>query len=334
MGNKTFIIAELSANHNNDYDLAIKTIQAIADSGADAVKIQTYTADSLAIDVDNEFFGPKKEGLWKGIRPYDLYSEGAMPYEWQPKLKEFAEGLGLIFFSSPFDFHGVDFLESMNIPMYKIASFEINDIPLIRYVAQKGKPIIISTGVGGIDDIELALETCYKENNTDISLLKCTSQYPARPEDANLLTIPDMISRFKVKVGVSDHTMGDVVPITSVALGAEIVEKHFILDRSLGGPDSSFSMEPQEFKIMVERIREAEKVMGKVCYDISERDKLKRRSIFVIKDVKKGEIATKDNIGSRRPGNSLAPKYWDEIEGLTFLVDKKKGDELNLSELL
>lgn len=334
MGNKTFIIAELSANHNNDYDLALRTIQAIADSGADAVKIQTYTADSLAIDVDNEFFGPKKEGLWKGIRPYDLYSEGAMPYEWQPKLKEFAEGLGLIFFSSPFDFHGVDFLESMNIPMYKIASFEINDIPLIRYVAQKGKPIIISTGVGDIDDIELALETCYKENNTDISLLKCTSQYPARPEDANLLTIPDMISRFKVKVGVSDHTMGDVVPITSVALGAEIVEKHFILDRRLGGPDSSFSMEPQEFKIMVERIRETEKVIGKVCYDVSEKDKLKRRSIFVIKDVKKGEIATKNNIGSRRPGNSLAPKYWDEIEGLTFLVDKKKGDELNLSELL
>ncbi len=334
MGNKTFIIAELSANHNNDYDLALRTIQAIADSGADAVKIQTYTADSLAIDVDNEFFGPKKEGLWKGIRPYDLYSEGAMPYEWQPKLKEFAEGLGLIFFSSPFDFHGVDFLESMNIPMYKIASFEINDIPLIRYVAQKGKPIIISTGVGDIDDIELALETCYKENNADISLLKCTSQYPARPEDANLLTIPDMISRFKVKVGVSDHTMGDVVPITSVALGAEIVEKHFILDRRLGGPDSSFSMEPHEFKIMVERIRETEKVMGKVCYDVSEKDKLKRRSIFVIKDVKKGEIATKDNIGSRRPGNSLAPKYWDEVEGLTFLVDKKKGDELNLSELL
>lgn len=224
---KTYIIAELSANHNHDFDLAVKTIEAMAKSGADAVKIQTYTPDSLVLNVNNEYFGPIKSGLWKGIKRYDLYKQGTLPYEWQPKLQKVAHKLGLDFFSTPFDKEGVDFLEKMNIPIYKIASFEINDIPLIRYVARKGKPMIISTGVGDIEDIKLALDTCYNEGNRNISLLKCTSEYPATYEQANLKTIPDMKQRFCLRVGVSDHTMGALVPTVAVSLGAEIVEKHF-----------------------------------------------------------------------------------------------------------
>ena len=230
--NQTFIIAELSANHNNDLDLALRTVKAAADSGADAIKVQTYTADSLAIDVDNEFFGPKKEGLWKGIRPYDLYKGASLPYEWHAPIQKAAKEHGLVFFSSSFDLEGVDFLESLNVPLYKIASFEITDIPLIEYTASKGKPIIISTGVASEEDINLAVETCKKVGNNDITLLKCTSQYPAKIEDANLSTITDMKKRFNVKIGLSDHTMGDIVPTTAVALGAVVIEKHFILDRN------------------------------------------------------------------------------------------------------
>ena len=259
---KVYIIAELSANHNHDFDLAVKTIEAMAEAGADAVKIQTYTPDSLVLDVDNKYFGPIKGGLWDGIKRYDLYKVGMLPYEWQPKLQKVASDLGLDFFSTPFDLEGVDFLEKMNVPKYKIASFEINDIPLIRYVAKKHKPMIISTGVGDEADIRLALETCYQEGNYDISLLKCTSEYPATIEEANLLTIPDMKQRFGVSVGVSDHTMGSLVPMVAVSLGAEMVEKHFILSRSCGGPDSAFSMEPSEFREMVDRIREVEKALG------------------------------------------------------------------------
>lgn len=333
MKNKTFIIAELSANHNHDFDLAVKTIKAMADAGADAVKIQTYTADSLALNVDNEYFGPKKEGLWKGITPYELYSQGSLPYEWQPKLKDVANDLGLTFFSTPFDLPGVDFLESLDIPIYKIASFEINDIPLIRYVAQKQKPIIISTGLGDETDIRLALDTCFQEGNHDVSLLKCTSEYPANLKDANLLTIPDMIRRFDVRVGVSDHTMGYMVPVVAVSLGAEIVEKHFILDRSLGGPDSTFSMEPHEFRQMVDHIREAEKSLGMVKYDISDKQKNKRRSLFAKKNIDKGDTFSSDNIGSFRPGNGLHPRYYDEILGKRSPRNIMCGSPLMLSDL-
>jgi len=252
--NSIYIIAELSANHNNDFDIAVKTIESIAESGADAVKIQTYTADSLSLDVDNEYFKVKSEGLWKGYRPFDLYNEAAMPYEWQPKLQKVAQNLGLEFFSSPFDREGVDFLETLEVPKYKIASFEITDIPLIEYAASKGKPVIISTGVAELDDIALAVETCRNAGNNDITLLKCTSNYPASLDDANLLTIPDMKEKFGVKVGVSDHSMGSIVPIVAVSLGAQVVEKHFILDRNLGGPDAAFSMEPEEFKRMAEDV--------------------------------------------------------------------------------
>lgn len=333
MNNKTYIIAELSANHNHDFDLAVRTIEAMAKAGADAVKIQTYTPDSLVMDVDNEYFGPIKGGLWDGIKRYDLYKVGMLPYEWQPKLQKAATDLGMDFFSTPFDLPGVDFLEQMNVPKYKIASFEINDIPLIRYVAKKHKPIIISTGVGDEEDIRLALDTCYKEGNHDVALLKCTSEYPATLEAANLLTIPDMKKRFGVKVGVSDHTMGSLVPTVAVSLGAEIVEKHFILARSCGGPDSAFSMEPQEFKEMVDNIRNAEKALGEVKYDITDRQRQKRRSLYAKTDIAVGEIFSDKNIGSYRPGFGLSPQYYDVIIGKKSHREIKRGDIITKDDL-
>jgi pseudaminic acid synthase len=306
----------------------------MAEAGADAVKVQTYKPQSLTIDLDKGFFAPKTEGLWTGYTPWKLYSEAAMPYEWQPKLKKFAEEAGLIFFSSPFDKEGVDFLESINCPIYKIASFEITDIPLITYAASKGKPMIISIGVAEVKDIELALEACHKVGNNDVTLLKCTSQYPASVEDANLLTIPDMKNRFKTKIGVSDHTMGSLIPSVAVSLGATMVEKHFILDRKLGGPDSAFSMEPQEFKEMVLLVRQVEASLGKVTYDVSEEDKNRRRSLFVIKDVTAGEFCTEENIRSIRPGYGLSPKYLKDIMGKTIKNDIKKGTPLTFSDII
>lgn len=328
MREKTFIVAELSANHNNDFDIAVKTIEAIAQSDADAVKVQTYTADSLALDVDNEYFGPKKEGLWKGVRPYDLYKEASMPFEWQPKLKKIAENLGLQFFSSPFDFEGIDFLEGLDCPIYKIASFEITDIPLIEYAASKGKPMIISTGVAEIEDIELAIDTCRRVGNNDITILKCTSQYPAKISDAHITTIPDMINRFGVKVGVSDHTMGNLVPLVAVSLGASVVEKHFILDRNLGGPDSSFSIEPIEFKQMVSEVRLVEDALGRVNYTVSHNDKERRRSLFAISDIQIGEQFLQENIKSLRPGVGCHPKYYYNLIGKESNSYYKKGDPI------
>lgn len=333
MENKTFIIAELSANHHHDIDIAKNTIRAMAECGADAVKIQTYTPDSLVLDVDNEYFGPIKEGLWKGIKRYDLYKEASLPYAWHAELQKFALDLGLVFFSTPFDIAGVDFLESLNIPIYKIASFEINDIPLIRYVAQKGKPMIISTGVADLTDIQLALDTCYSVGNYDITLLKCTSEYPATYEQANLLTIPDMISRFNLKVGVSDHTMGSLVPIVAVSLGARVVEKHFTLSRASGGPDSAFSMEPSEFADMVKSIRNVEHALGTIKYDITERERNKRRSLYAKKNISKGDIFTADNVGSYRPGYGLSPRYWDELLGKVSMREINKGDILTVDDL-
>ena len=322
---ETFIIAELSANHNNDFDLAKKTIEAMAKSGADAVKVQTYRPESLTIDMDTGYFASRTEGLWKGYTPWDLFTEAAMPYEWQPKLKKVAEELGLVFFSSPFDLEGVDFLETLNVPYYKIASFEITDIPLIKYAASKGKPMIISTGVADEKDIELAVKTCRKVGNNQITLLKCTSQYPASIADANLLTIPDMKKRFGTQVGLSDHTMGFIVPVTGVSLGATVVEKHFILDRKLGGPDSAFSMEPHEFKEMVSAVRQVEQALGNVSYKVSEEAKLRRRSLFVSRDIKKGETFTEKNVRSIRPGHGLHPKYIYEILGKTANKNLEKG---------
>lgn len=325
-----FIIAELSANHNNSYEIAEKTIVEMSKAGADAVKVQTFTADSLTMHVNNEYFGPRTSGLWKGQTPYDVFSEGAMPYEWQPKLQRLANDLGLIFFSSPFDLDGVDFLESINVPIYKIASFEITDIPLIEYVARKGKPIIISTGVASAGDIELAVSTCRSVGNDNITLLKCTSEYPAKPEMANLRTIPNLQQTFNVRVGVSDHTMGATIPVVSVALGATVIEKHFILDRGMGGPDSQFSMEPMEFRQMASACREAFTSLGEVSYNVSEKDKLRRRSIFVVKDIKRGDILTNDNIKSVRPGHGLHPRFLSDLLGSVATRDYKKGDPFKL----
>jgi len=329
---KTFIIAELSANHNQDFEIAAKTIEAAKKAGADAIKIQTYTADSITLKSDKEYFKIKGNNLWKGKTLHELYQEAYTPWDWQPKLKKIADKLGIILFSSPFDFTAVDFLEKMNVPAYKIASFEITDIPLIKYVASKQKPVIISTGIAELEDIEIAVKTCKTEGNTQIALLKCTSSYPAPFEDINLRTIPDMQERFNTVVGLSDHTLGISVPIAAISIGARIIEKHIILDKSVGGPDATFSIEPKEFKQMVESIREVEKSLGKVTYEINDKLKASRvfaRSLFVVENIKKGETFTKTNIKSIRPSNGMHPKHYYEILGKKAKSDIEKGTPLS-----
>jgi len=328
---KVFIIAELSANHNQDFEIAVKTIKAAKEIGVDAIKLQTYTADTITINCNNEHFQIKSRTLWDGKILYDLYKEAYTPWDWQPKLKKYAEELGLICFSSPFDKTAVDFLEKMNAPAYKIASFEITDIPLIEYAASKGKPMIISTGIATLADIEEAVNACRRMGNNDIALLKCTSSYPAPVEEANLLTIPHLIKTFEVVAGLSDHTLGHAVAVAAVALGAKIVEKHFILDRSLGGPDAAFSMEPGEFKLMVDSIRDVEKALGKVNYELTpkvEKSRVFARSLFIVEDVKAGEIITEKNVRSIRPGYGLHPKYYKEIIGKIFREEYEKGTPL------
>ncbi|ODS35509.1 pseudaminic acid synthase [Candidatus Altiarchaeales archaeon WOR_SM1_SCG] len=326
-----FIIAELSANHLRKFELAVDTIKAAKKSGADAIKLQTYTPDTITIDSDNEYFKIKGT-LWDGKTLYDLYKEAYTPWEWQQKLQKIAEDLGLIFFSSPFDKTAVDFLEGLNVPAYKVASFEITDIPLIEYIASKGKPIIISTGIATLADIEEAVNACKRMGNEQIILLKCTSAYPAPIEEANLLTIPNMVDTFGTIVGLSDHTLGSSVAIASVALGAKVIEKHFILYRDLGGPDAAFSMEPEEFKEMVKSVRDVEKALGKVSYELSEKVKKSKvfaRSLFVVKDMKEGELITGENVRSIRPGYGMHPKYLTEIIGKKTRKDVKKGTPLS-----
>lgn len=323
-----FIIAELSANHLNDFDLAVETIKAMKDSGADAVKFQTYKPETITIDCDNDYFKIHQNSPWRGQTLYHLYQEAYLPWDWQPELKRIAEKLGLIVLSSPFDFTAVDFLEKMDMPAYKIASFEITDLPLIEYVASKGKPIIISTGVAEFSDIELAIKTCNNAGNHKIALLKCTSSYPAPLDSLNLRTIPHMAQTFNTVVGLSDHTLQEAVPIGAVALGAKIIEKHFILNREMGGPDSSFSLEPEEFKKMVRSIRILEQALGKVEYELNESQKESRnlaRSIFVVKDVKKGELFTSENLKIIRPGYGLHPKYLNDLIGKKAKLNIKRG---------
>jgi len=330
----TFIIAELSANHLQNFDLAVDTIKAIKESGADAVKLQTYTPDTITIDSDNEYFQIKQDSLWDGKTLYQLYQDAYTPWEWQPELKKLAEDIGLICFSSPFDKTAVDFLEHMNVPAYKVASFEITDIPLIEYVASKGKPIIISTGIASLAEIEEAINACKRMGNNQIALLKCTSEYPTPLEDVNLRTIPNLAETFNVVVGLSDHTLGISVPIAAVALGASIIEKHFILDRKLGGPDSAFSLEPEEFRAMVKSVRESEKALGNVSYELTEKIKKSRefsRSLFVVEDMKAGETFTEMNIKSIRPGFGLPPKHLQEILGKKAIEAIKKGTPLDWS---
>lgn len=327
----TFIIAELSANHNQNFDIAVKTVKAAKDAGADAIKLQTYTADTITINCNEEHF-QIKEGLWKGKNLYQLYQEAYTPWEWQPKLKKIADNLGLVCFSSAFDKTAVDFLEKMDVPAYKVASPEITDIPLIQYIASKGKPVIISTGIATMEDIQEAVNACREVGNDEIILLKCTSVYPAPIEEANLRTIPDLAERFDVIAGLSDHTLGITVSVTSVALGAKVIEKHFILDKSIGGPDAAFSLDKAQFKEMVDAVRSAEKALGKVNYEISEKVKKSRifsRSLFVVRDMKKGDVFSGENVRSIRPGCGLAPKHLKEIIGKQVTKSVKKGTPLS-----
>ncbi|MDP4269563.1 MAG: pseudaminic acid synthase [Bacteroidota bacterium] len=330
----TFIIAELSANHNQDFEIAAQTIRAAKEAGADAIKFQTYTADTITLDCDNEFFQIKQGTLWDGTTLHKLYQQAYTPWEWQPKLKQIAEEEGLICFSSPFDKSSVDFLEKMEVPAYKVASFEITDIPLIEYIASKGKPVIISTGIAELNEIQEAVEACHRVGNSQVALLKCTSAYPAPVEEANLLTMVDMKSRFNTLVGLSDHTMGPEVSITAVALGASIIEKHFILDRNIGGPDAAFSMEPDAFKQMVDSIRTVEKALGNVTYELSAKSRNNRhfsRSLFVAEDIRQGEILSETNIRSVRPANGLPPKFLPDVLGKKATKDLKKGTPLDWS---
>ena len=333
LGSRTLVIAELSANHGHDIEIAKKTIKAAKESGADAIKLQTYTADTMTIDCNNKYFKLNQGTIWDGRTFYDLYKEAYTPWEWHKDLMGYAEELGLIFFSTPFDKSAVDFLEELDVPVYKVASFEFMDIPLIEYIASKGKPMIMSTGLASLSDISDAVDACRRMNNDQIILLKCTSSYPARVEDANLKTMPNMKETFSVEVGLSDHTLGITVPVVSIALGAKVIEKHFILDKSIGGPDASFSLEPHEFKQMVEAVRNAENSIGTVDYSVEKKIKsrLIGRSLFVVKDIEEGEELTQKNIRSIRPGYGIAPKYYDKVMGKKAKKNIKRGTPLDWS---
>jgi pseudaminic acid synthase len=330
---KVFIIAELSANHNGSIDTAIETIRAAKRAGADCIKLQTYTADTITIDCDKEDFLIKGT-IWEGKNLYKLYQEAYTPWEWHEEIFRVAKEEGIICFSSPFDKTAVDFLETLNVPAYKIASFEITDIPLIEYVASKGKPIILSTGIAEQADIELALDACRKMGNTDIALLKCTSSYPAPIDEANMCMVKDLAERYNVISGLSDHTMGATVPIVATVFGAKIIEKHFILDRSIGGPDASFSMNEEEFTAMVKAVREAESAIGKVDYTLTAKQSKGKdfsRSLYVVEDMKAGEVITEENVRSIRPGFGLHPKHYNEILGKTVNEDLEMGERFDIT---
>lgn len=330
-----FIIAELSANHNGSLETALETVRAAKRAGADCIKLQTYTADTITLDSNKEDFVIKGT-IWDGKKLHSLYQEAYTPWEWHEEIYRVAKEEGLICFSSPFDKTAVDLLESLDSPAYKIASFEITDIPLIEYVASKGKPIIISTGIAEKEDIELALEACRRIGNDDIALLKCTSSYPAPIEEANMVMVKDLAERYNVISGLSDHTMGSTVPIVATVYGAKIIEKHFILDRAIGGPDASFSMNEEEFTQMVKSVREAEKASGVVDYTLTEKQAKGRdfsRSLYIAEDVKAGEVFTEKNIRSVRPGFGLHPKYLKEILGKEANQDLEKGTAMRLEFL-
>ena len=329
---KTFIIAELSANHGHKLEVALESVRAAKEAGADAVKIQTYTADTITLNCEADDFKVKGT-LWDGRTLYDLYQEAYTPWEWHQAIFDEAKKCGLICFSTPFDKTAVDFLEDLGNPIMKIASFEITDIPLIEYAAKKGKPMVLSTGIAMPEDIELAVKACKDAGNNDVTLLKCTSSYPAPIEDANLMTMVDMKQRYGIKVGLSDHTLGNDVAVAAVALGATMVEKHFIMNRSIGGPDAAFSMEKDEFAAMVKSIRNVEKALGEVFYP-TDPTKIKgrefSRSLYVAEDVNSGDVITEKNVRSVRPGLGLHPKYLPEVLGKKFVKDCKKGERLEL----
>ncbi len=327
-----FIVAEISANHNQDFQRAVEIIHAAKEAGADAVKLQTYTADTITIDSDEPYFLIKEGTIWDGMTLYKLYQEAYTPWEWQPRLMEEANKLGLECFSSPFDFTSVDFLESLNVPAYKIASYEINDIPLIRKIAKLKKPIIFATGIAYPSDIERALSVCKEEGNENIILLKCVSSYPTPYEQVNLRVIPTLSQTYDCLCGISDHTMGTIVSAGSIPLGAKMIEKHLTLSRKDGGPDSSFSMEPDEFSTLVKEVRILEKALGSAEYVLTDTQKLEHggsRSLFVVKDIQPGETLTPDNIRSIRPGNGLHTMYYEEVLGKVSKGFLKKGTPLS-----
>lgn len=328
-----YIIAELSANHGGKIEIAKETIKAAKDIGANAIKLQTYTADTLTLNSDNEDFIIKGGTLWDNKKLYDLYQEAYLPWEWHKELFDYARSIDIDIFSTPFDKSAVDFLEQFNPSAYKIASFEITDYELIRYTASKGKPIIISTGIATIDEIQDAVDICKSVGNNDIILLKCTSAYPAALEDANLLTIPNLSQTFGVIAGFSDHTLGIIAPVVATTLGAKVIEKHFILDKSIGGADADFSLDKKEFEEMIKAVRDAEKLMGKVDYSMTEKKKKSRqfaRSLYVSKDIKEGEIITEENIRSVRPGYGLHPKYLNEVLGKKVHKNYLFGERVKL----
>ncbi len=327
-----FVIAEMSANHLMDFDRAVKIMKAAKDAGADAVKIQTYTPDTITLDSDDPCFQITQGTIWDGTTLHKLYETAYTPWEWQPKLMKIAQDIGLIFFSSPFDLSSIDFLEEMNVPAYKVASFEITDIPFIRKIARLGKPILMSTGIAYLADIELALKTCREAGNENVILLKCTSAYPAPYEEINLKTIPSMGEVFGCLTGLSDHTMGSAVAGAGVALGAKVVEKHLTLRRADGGADAAFSMEPEEFKEMVEHIRQIEKAVGKVTYELTEKQKKSRehsRSLFVAQDMKAGDVFTPENLRSVRPSCGLHTMYYEELLGKKISRDARLGTPMS-----
>jgi len=329
-GQPAYIVAEMSANHGQDYDEAVRILEAAKQAGADAVKLQTYTPNTLTIDCDNEYFRITGT-LWEGRTLFDLYSEAYTPWDWQPRLKEVADRLGLDLFSTPFDDTAVDFLEAMQVPAYKIASFENVDLPLLRRIARTGKPIFMSTGMATLAELDEAVRTIRDAGGSQLALLKCTSAYPAPPGEINLRTIPHLQQAFGVPAGLSDHTLGTAVPIAAVALGACIIEKHLTLSRAKPGPDSAFSLEPAEFKAMVEAVRTAEKALGEVSYTLGQEEsksRVFRRSLFVVRDMKAGEVFTTETVRSIRPGYGLPPKYLKDVLGRRAARDIERGTPL------
>ena len=337
MSKKVYIVAELSANHGHKLENALASVHAAKAAGADAIKIQTYTADTITLDCDAPDFQVKSGTMWDGITLHQLYQQAYTPWEWHNAIFNEAKKVGIDCFSTPFDKSAVDFLEELHNPIYKIASFEITDIPLIEYAASRHQPMVISTGIATAEDIEEAVEACHRVGNYDVTLLKCTSAYPAPIEAANLRTMLDMRERFDVKVGLSDHTMGSDVAIAAVAMGATMVEKHFIMDRAIGGPDAAFSMQQDEFATMVQSIRNVEKAMGEVIYP-TDPSKIKgrefSRSLYVAEDMKAGDIITEQNVRSVRPGYGLAPKYLPEILGKQVNRDLKKGERMSMKYIM
>jgi pseudaminic acid synthase len=329
---KVYIIAELSANHNQDFEQAVRIIQAAKDAGADAVKLQTYTPDTITLHSARECFQIRGGTLWDGRTLYDLYAEAYTPWEWHPKLKRVADDLGLDLFSSPFDPTAVDFLEEMGVPAYKVASFELVDIPLIQRMARTEKPLIMSTGMATLQEIDEAIQAARHAGATDIALLKCTSAYPALPEEMNLRTIPELARKFRLPTGLSDHTIGVAVPIAAVALGACIIEKHITLSRLMEGPDAAFSLEPEEFKAMVDAVRVAERALGEARFGASPHEQKSmafRRSLFVVRDVRKGDVFSSESVRSIRPGHGLHTRHLPEVIGRRAARDIERGTPLH-----